>query len=299
MIDVEPGSARAEALATHGTFALRDDGKNLLCNIAVVGDVGVGKKCLLKRYADDIFSEIPLIDTPIAVVKREISNKKIKLRLITAGVSSTDDKLWWWDKEYLCGISGTVLCFSLTDRDSFNHLKFYISDIRNYPRRFSNPNIIICGNKADLDSARVITTAEAQAFAIAEGVQYMETSAVTGAGVEDAFNMLVNLELIKMQRDIGTEFLFDQIPELSTLTLEQREQLCTDYIARCNNDSDLLGAGLRKDNAVGKVLAVHFGTIFSKFGKTSDQRRIVAAIEQTKQMAIETTVTAQTDLSPH
>ena len=47
--------------------------------------------------------------------------------------------------------------------------------------------ITLVANKIDLDDRRVITTEEGQEFAKANGLLYVESSAKTGKGVDDAF----------------------------------------------------------------------------------------------------------------
>lgn len=47
--------------------------------------------------------------------------------------------------------------------------------------------ITLVANKVDLDDRRVITTEEAQEFAKSNGLLYVESSAKTGQGVDDAF----------------------------------------------------------------------------------------------------------------
>lgn len=51
-------------------------------------------------------------------------------------------------------------------------------------------DIVLCGNKSDLDSDRVVTTEEGRQLADEYGVQFFESSALTGANVEDMFTNL-------------------------------------------------------------------------------------------------------------
>lgn len=56
-------------------------------------------------------------------------------------------------------------------------------------RNLTNPNTVIflIGNKSDLDSQRDVTYEEAKQFADENGLMFIETSAKTGDGVEEAF----------------------------------------------------------------------------------------------------------------
>lgn len=51
---------------------------------------------------------------------------------------------------------------------------------------------LLVGNKADLESKRVVKAEDAKRFADQYGMLFMEASAKSGKGVEDAFLALVN-----------------------------------------------------------------------------------------------------------
>lgn len=70
-------------------------------------------------------------------------------------------------------------------RSTYNHLSSWLTDARN----LTNPNTVIflIGNKSDLESQRDVTYEEAKQFADENGLMFIETSAKTGDGVEEAF----------------------------------------------------------------------------------------------------------------
>jgi len=76
-------------------------------------------------------------------------------------------------------------CFCFSRRSTYNHLSSWLTDARN----LTNPNTVIflIGNKCDLDSQRDVTYDEAKQFADENGLTFLETSAKTGEGVEEAF----------------------------------------------------------------------------------------------------------------
>jgi GTPase SAR1 family protein len=51
-------------------------------------------------------------------------------------------------------------------------------------------DIVLCGNKSDLDNDRVVTYDEGKQLADEYGVQFFETSALTGQNVEKMFTAL-------------------------------------------------------------------------------------------------------------
>ncbi|CAO2642607.1 Ras-related protein Rab-4A [Lemmus lemmus] len=59
--------------------------------------------------------------------------------------------------------------------------------------------IILCGNKKDLDADREVTFLEASRFAQENGLMFLETSALTGENVEEAFMQCARKILNKIQ----------------------------------------------------------------------------------------------------
>ncbi|RKU40765.1 hypothetical protein DL546_002050 [Coniochaeta pulveracea] len=93
-------------------------------------------------------------------------------------------------RSYFRGASGALLVFDLSRRSTFLHVTDWLSDLR----QIAEPDIVVVlvGNKADLvneeDGAREVTRDEAEAWARTNGVlEYVETSAKSGEGVEKAF----------------------------------------------------------------------------------------------------------------
>ena len=50
--------------------------------------------------------------------------------------------------------------------------------------------IVIAGNKSDLERQRLVSQQTAAQYADSVGASYAETSAKTGRGIDDAFNMM-------------------------------------------------------------------------------------------------------------
>lgn len=83
---------------------------------------------------------------------------------------------------------GFVLTYDISNRPSFDHVIGWMRDIKT--RAPPDCDIVLCGNKCDLDNDRVVSTEEGQQLADEYGVQFFETSALTGANVEKTFTSL-------------------------------------------------------------------------------------------------------------
>jgi GTPase SAR1 family protein len=83
--------------------------------------------------------------------------------------------------------------FDVTDPNSFKNVDAWLEDVRQYARK--GVNIMIVGNKIDLQEVRKVDFKTAKEVADACGLQYMETSAKSGVRVEQAFNAVAQAAL--------------------------------------------------------------------------------------------------------
>jgi Ras-related protein Rab-8A len=86
---------------------------------------------------------------------------------------------------------GFVLTYDISNRPSFDHVIGWMRDIKT--RSPPDCDIVLCGNKSDLDNDRVVTTDEGKQLADEYGVQFFETSALTGQSVEKMFMSLATI----------------------------------------------------------------------------------------------------------
>ncbi|CAH0554082.1 unnamed protein product [Brassicogethes aeneus] len=69
------------------------------------------------------------------------------------------------------------------------------------------PDVVICGNKADLDEKRVITEWRAKDLAEKHGYEYFETSAANGQNIHGAVQSLLNRVMIRMETAVDKAML--------------------------------------------------------------------------------------------
>jgi small GTP-binding protein len=151
--------------------------------VPVAGDGAVGKTSLIIRYTQGTFSDSykMTIGTSFAVRTVDFGNLVVKLQI--------------WDLAgqphfgsvrplFYQGSTGVMYVFSVTDRASFDHLAGWMIEVQKTAGPLTG---ILLGNKADLADQRVVSFEEAQGFAQANGLAYMETSAKLDLNVGDAF----------------------------------------------------------------------------------------------------------------
>lgn len=167
-----------------GTFDRNLLENDLLFKMLIIGDSGVGKSCLLLRYADNEFSEyyISTIGVDFKIRTIEMDKKIIKLNMWdTAG----QDRFKTITSTFYRGAHGVMIVFDVTDMESFQNVRGWLNEIDKYGG--VHVAKLLVGNKADLTNKRVVTFEMAQEFANRMGMSYLETSAKTASNVEPAF----------------------------------------------------------------------------------------------------------------
>lgn len=70
-----------------------------------------------------------------------------------------------------------------------------------------NPDIVLCGNKSDLEDQRVVKEEEARGLAEKYGIPYFETSAANGTNVSLAIETLLDLIMKRMERCVDKSWI--------------------------------------------------------------------------------------------
>lgn len=117
----------------------------------------------------------------------EVEQKHMKLSLWDTAGQETYKSV---TRSYFRGASGALLVFDISRRPTFEHVTDWLNDLR----QIAEPDIVVVlvGNKSDLAAGEVnkreVTKEEAEEWARKNGVlEYVETSAKSGEGVELAF----------------------------------------------------------------------------------------------------------------
>eukprot|EP01006_Ploeotia_vitrea_P054052 TRINITY_DN67842_c6_g4_i2.p1 TRINITY_DN67842_c6_g4~~TRINITY_DN67842_c6_g4_i2.p1 ORF type:complete len:203 (+),score=13.04 TRINITY_DN67842_c6_g4_i2:157-765(+) len=155
-----------------------------LFKLLLIGDSGVGKSCLLLRFADDTYTEsyISTIGVDFKIRTVELDGKTIKLQIWdTAG----QERFRTITSSYYRGAHGIIVVYDVTDAESFNNVKQWLHEIDRYASE--NVNKLLVGNKCDLASKRAVTFEQGKDFAESIGIEFLETSAKNATNVEKAF----------------------------------------------------------------------------------------------------------------
>ena len=124
----------------------------------MIGDTGVGKSCILLRFADDTFTE------------NKISTIGVDFRFRTVKLDKRVVKLQIWDtagqerfrtitSAYYRGADGIILVYDVTSEESFNHVNDWFIEVNRYASE--NTCKLLVGNKID-KADKIVPTEKAQ-----------------------------------------------------------------------------------------------------------------------------------------
>ena len=150
----------------------------------IIGASGVGKTALLKRLVEDSFSSDSqsTIGVEFDSTVIEVDNQQIKLQIWdTAG----QERFHSIAKAYFRNAVGVILVFDLSERKTFDQVNMWLNEVHS----LCDPNAIciLVGNKSDLVDSRIISVSEAETYAQRRNLTYLETSALSGENVRNAF----------------------------------------------------------------------------------------------------------------
>jgi len=165
-----------------------DNNNNPNLKIIIIGNSAAGKTSLLMRFAEQYFSESFSATIGVDYKMRTCTlnnGKSVNLQIWdTAG----QEKFRTIVTSYWRGADAALFVFDLTDLDSFHAIKTWALDAE----RYGKPSLqkLVVGNKADLTKNRVVTRQMGEELSKSLGFPYLEVSAKTGHGVEEAFQTL-------------------------------------------------------------------------------------------------------------
>ena len=93
--------------------------------------------------------------------------------------------------QYYRGAHGALLVYDISKRDTFKSAAAWLRELREHAD--GKPVVALVGNKSDLRHLRQVENNEAVGFAEAEGLTFIETSALDAGGVEMAFHKVASM----------------------------------------------------------------------------------------------------------
>ena len=155
--------------------------------ILVVGDSTVGKTNFIRMFIENKFNQNYMTTSGIDLKTSsiEIKNKKIRVQLWdTAG----QEKYKAITKNLFLKVQAALIVYDITNEETFNNLKTWVRSIKEECGK--QIQMLIIGNKNDLNEERVVDKNIAMEYAKEEKIDYLETSSKTGDNIQKAISLL-------------------------------------------------------------------------------------------------------------
>jgi len=167
----------------------------------IVGNHEVGKTSLIRQFVERKFSHDyrATIGLNIFAHNFDFQGNEITSQLWDIGAQQYFKR---FRKIYYSGAEAAFIVFDITNRESFENIKVWYEELNQLIDEKNIP-IIIVGNKVDLSAQRVISSAEGDELAKSlseSGLSYIETSALSGEKVTDAFELIAYHYIIKTKK---------------------------------------------------------------------------------------------------
>ena len=158
--------------------------------LLVIGDATVGKTSILRRFAQEKFSPQYIATLGIDFFTKDVMIDK-KIIHIKIWDTAGEERYRSLTKGFFKNGEGIIIVYDVTNKNSFESLKFWIDSIENN-NNLENKKMpaIILGNKIDI-SDRQVNENEAQEFAKSKNYKYFEVSAKSGNGVDESIKYLI------------------------------------------------------------------------------------------------------------
>jgi len=152
--------------------------------ILLIGDLGVGKSCVILRYVEGDFpgNIMSSIGVDFKTKQIDLDDRLIKLQIWdTAG----HEKFRTITTSYYKSAHAIIILYDITQKASFDHIRNWITEID----KFGKQGVlkVIVGNKLDMENNRKITKEAAENLALKYGIKLWEVSAKDNTNIEEMF----------------------------------------------------------------------------------------------------------------
>ena len=184
----------------------------------ILGDHEVGKTSIIRRFVEKRYTTDYRATIGINILFHEFEffGNKIGVSLYDLGAQKYFKR---FRKVYYLGAQAAFIVFDLTNRETFENVNSWYQELKQFTAGQDIP-IVIVGNKTDLVEDRKVYYQEGAKLAnnLSKNekikLSYIETSALNGSNVEDAFN-LISYHYVMKSKEIEderrSEILFDTI----------------------------------------------------------------------------------------
>ncbi len=210
-----------------------DSGTSYQFKFIIIGDHKVGKTSIVRRFAEGKFSHDYRATIGLNILSHSIEfyGNQINISLWDVGAQDYFKRL---RKTYYLGVQAAFIAFDLTNRQSYDDIKKWYKELEDFIGD-KEIRVVIVGNKSDLKNQRVVKYQEGvqivkelsdkQTFMLS----YIETSALTGENVEDAFKLIAYNYIVKSKKE-NEEILKEKLMSKINSVLSKKDKLTLSFI---------------------------------------------------------------------
>ena len=157
--------------------------------IITLGDSGVGKTSIIKRFYDNSFNSNNASTIGMNCVVKDLyfNKQKVSLKLVdTCG----QERYRALTKSYLKNVNAVFFVFAFNDKDSFDNINEWMEFFKENYRINEIPHILL-GNKCDLNGE--IDENIIDEYVKTNKLKYIKTSAKDNINIKDSFEELVRM----------------------------------------------------------------------------------------------------------
>lgn len=164
--------------------------------LCIVGDGGVGKTSLTRRYLEGVFKSNwkMTIGVDFYLKKLNIDGQAVSLQVWDfAG----EEKFRFLLPGVILGADGTIFMYDITRYSTFKNLNNWV-EVFNETNKEHGQKVskTLVGSKTDLKENRVVSKDEATQYAETKGfLNYNECSSKSGENVEEVFDVIAKIML--------------------------------------------------------------------------------------------------------
>ena len=170
--------------------------------VCFIGDAGVGKTSLIKRYVLDVFDDryIATIGTKVTkkIVEVDEGGDQVRVMMLIWDIMGQKGFRELLREAYFFGAHGAIAVCDLTNKETLEELRYWIKALTDVA---GDVPIVFAGNKADLQSEAVVSESDVKDLAVKYEAEAFMTSAKTGQNVEDMFKALGAAMSAKMRAE--------------------------------------------------------------------------------------------------
>ena len=169
--------------------------------ITLIGDSSVGKTCIINKFIKNDFSENSSIPTSGASYSEKIIKKFNKTISLNLWDTAGQERYRAIGRHFYKKSHITCLIYDITNEASFENLKnIWYNELKEFGEEVKI--IAVVGNKNDLFVYEKVKEDDARKFAEKIDAVFKLTSAKSGDGINDLFNILVDKYFEKVLPDL-------------------------------------------------------------------------------------------------